>query len=74
MKAIVAVRAGGPEVLEQVDVPMPSPGRGEVLVRVAASGVNFMDVGMRMGGRAGITFPRIRAARHRVRLGPSVKA
>jgi len=59
MKAIVAVRPGGPEVLELVDVPTPSPGAGEVLVRVAASGVNFMDVGMRLGGRAGITFPRI---------------
>ena len=59
MKAIVAVRAGGPEVLEQVDVPVPSPAAGQVLVRVAASGVNFMDVGMRMGGRAGIAFPRI---------------
>ncbi len=59
MKAIVAARAGGPEVLEHVDVPVPSPAAGQVLVRVAASGVNFMDVGMRMGGRAGITFPRI---------------
>lgn len=59
MKAIVAVRAGGPDVLELAEVPLPAPGPGQVLVRVAASGVNFMDVGMRMGGRAGIVFPRI---------------
>jgi NADPH2:quinone reductase len=59
MKAIRATQAGGPEVLELVDVPTPTPGPGEVLVRVAAAGVNFMDTGVRTGRRPGVTFPVI---------------
>jgi NADPH2:quinone reductase len=57
MKAIQVAQAGGAEAMQLVDVPTPSPGAGEVLVRVAASGVNFMDVGIRGGRRAGLTFP-----------------
>lgn len=49
MKAIRVSRAGGPEVLELVDVPRPSPGPGEALVRLAAAGVNFIDVYLRSG-------------------------
>ena len=59
MNAIRVAQAGGPEVLELVDLPVPSPGSGEVLVRVAACGVNFMDVGMRAGRYPGMTFPLI---------------
>lgn len=44
MKAIQVERAGGPEVLRPVDVPLPEPGPGEVRVRLAAIGVNFADV------------------------------
>src|SRR5580658_9134178 len=40
MKAIVVHQYGGPEVLKYEDYPDPVPGRGEVLVRVAAAGVN----------------------------------
>lgn len=40
---------GGPEVLEVREVPVPDPAPGEVLVRVAAAGVNFMDVYHRRG-------------------------
>lgn len=47
MKAIQIDRFGGPEVLELVDVPMPVPGPGEVLVAVRAAGVNFADALMR---------------------------
>ncbi|HZV52486.1 MAG TPA: zinc-binding dehydrogenase [Candidatus Dormibacteraeota bacterium] len=43
MRAIVAARAGGPEVLELREVPDPEPGEGEVLVRVRSAGVNFAD-------------------------------
>lgn len=49
MKAIVYNRLGGAEVLEYVERPAPSAGRGEVLVRVNVAGVNFMDVGVRQG-------------------------
>jgi len=43
MKAILATRIGGPEVLELQDVPDPQPKPGEVMVRVDAVGVNFAD-------------------------------
>lgn len=43
MKAIQIKEFGGPEVLEQAQLPDPEPGDGEVLVRIARSGVNFAD-------------------------------
>ncbi|HLL53822.1 MAG TPA: NAD(P)-dependent alcohol dehydrogenase [Myxococcaceae bacterium] len=43
MRAVVAKRRGGPEVLELAEVPRPSPKPGEVLVRVHAAGVNASD-------------------------------
>ncbi|PZG02886.1 NADPH:quinone reductase [Micromonospora deserti] len=43
MKAIVYERTGDPSVLQLVDRPEPEPGPGEVLVRVAVSGVNPTD-------------------------------
>ena len=43
MRAILAAEAGGPEVLQYTDVPEPSAGPGEVVVKVAAAGVNFID-------------------------------
>jgi NADPH2:quinone reductase len=49
MKAIVMTQPGGMEVLRLVDQPEPVPGPGEVLVEVAAAGVNFMDIGVRRG-------------------------
>jgi NADPH2:quinone reductase len=49
MLAIQAVRAGGPEVLEAVDLPVPSPGPGQVLVRHQAVGLNFIDTYQRSG-------------------------
>lgn len=47
MKAIQISRFGGPEVLETVDAPRPTPGPGQLLVRVRAAGVNFADTLMR---------------------------
>jgi NADPH:quinone reductase len=41
--------AGGPEVLEFTDVPSPVPGDGELLVRVGAAGVNYIDTYQRSG-------------------------
>lgn len=49
MKAIVMHRPGGVEVLEYVERADPAPGPGQVLVEVAAAGVNFMDLGVRQG-------------------------
>lgn len=49
MRQVIVTRPGGPEVLDVVDVDPPSPGSGELLVDVAASGVNFIDVYRRSG-------------------------
>lgn len=42
-------KTGGPEILEFVEVPTPEPGPGQVLVRIEASGVNFIDTYLREG-------------------------
>ena len=49
MLAIDPAEAGGPEVLQPVRRPVPRPGAGEVLIRVAAAGVNRPDVLQRRG-------------------------
>ena len=56
MRAIVYRRNGGPEVLEVVERPDPTPGAGEVLVRVARSGVNPTDWKTRSGTTAILAF------------------
>ncbi len=49
MQAIEIAGPGGPEVLRLTERPVPRPGPGEVLIRVAAAGVNRPDVLQRMG-------------------------
>ena len=49
MRAIEIAEPGGPEMLRPCTREVPSPGAGEVLVRVAAAGVNFPDVAQRRG-------------------------
>jgi len=49
MKAVVMNGIGDISMLEHVERPTPSPKAGEVLVEVAAAGVNFMDIGVRQG-------------------------
>ncbi|MBB5773354.1 quinone oxidoreductase family protein [Nonomuraea jabiensis] len=49
MHAIIVSAPGGPEVLEYAERPDPVPGEGEIVVDVAASGVNFIDIYHRSG-------------------------
>jgi NADPH2:quinone reductase len=49
MKSILVKEPGGPEKMELVEVPTPSPGPKQALVRIAASGVNFIDIYFRIG-------------------------
>ena len=49
MKAIQVKQGGGPEVLELVDTPVPESKANEALVKIAATGVNFVDVYYREG-------------------------
>jgi NADPH2:quinone reductase len=62
MRAVVFERNGGPEVLEHTEVPDPQPGPGEVLVAVAAAGVNYMDVYEREGRGYGSAPPAVPGA------------
>jgi NADPH:quinone reductase len=52
MKAVRLHEAGGPEVLRYEDVPDPVAGPGQVLINIAAVGVNYMDIGRRRGAAA----------------------
>ncbi|HSG46954.1 MAG TPA: NAD(P)H-quinone oxidoreductase [Longimicrobiales bacterium] len=49
MRAVIMMGRGEPDVLVTADVPAPVPGRGEILVKVAASGVNRADLLQRRG-------------------------
>jgi NADPH2:quinone reductase len=49
MKAIQIHQTGGPEVLKPVELPIPQPGPGQVLIRVEAVGVNFIEIYFRTG-------------------------
>lgn len=49
MRAIQIQATGGPEVLRLVDLPIPVPGPGEVLIRTEAIGVNFIEIYFRKG-------------------------
>jgi NADPH:quinone reductase-like Zn-dependent oxidoreductase len=58
VKAIRIHEDGGPEVLRYEEVPDPSPGEGEVLVRLRAASVNHIDLWLRQG-RPSVPKPRI---------------
>ena len=79
MKAIVVHRYGGPEVLKFEEYPDPVPGQGDVLVRVAAAGVNPIDCKRRAGLTKDfypLTFPGligIDLAGTVVKIGPGVE-
>ena len=49
MNAIQIQAIGGPEVLQMAELPIPAPGPGQVLIRVEAIGVNFIEIYFRKG-------------------------
>jgi NADPH2:quinone reductase len=49
MTAVEITTPGGPDVLKAKSMPVPTPGSGQILVKVAAAGVNRPDVAQRMG-------------------------
>jgi NADPH2:quinone reductase len=49
VKAVYIEQPGGPEALQFGDRPVPEPGVGEVLVKIAAAGVNYTDISQRSG-------------------------
>ena len=59
MMAAVIHEAGGPEVLKIESRPIPTPKRGEVLIRVKAFGLNRSELFTRQGHSPSVIFPRI---------------
>src|SRR6516225_18876 len=59
MKAAVMYEPGGPEVLQIERWPIPTPGEGQVLIRVMAFGLNRSEMFTRQGHSPGVRFPRI---------------
>ena len=76
MTAIEISEPGGPEVLRPARRPVPSPGEGEILIRVAAAGVNRADCLQRQGGYApppgASDIPGLECAGTVAALGPEV--
>jgi putative PIG3 family NAD(P)H quinone oxidoreductase len=77
MSAVEIREFGGPEVLSLVERPVPAPGPGEVLIDVAAAGVNRPDVFQRRGGYApppgASDLPGLEVAGTIVACGPEVR-
>jgi NADPH2:quinone reductase len=61
MRAVVIEQLGGPEVMKFIEQPDPQPQPGQIVVQVAAAGVNFMDIYQRqgVGGYKPASFPVI---------------
>ena len=76
MRAVVITQPGGPEVLRLEEVPDPVPGPGEVLVGVAAAGLNRADVMQRQGHYppppGSPPYPGMECSGRIIELGPEV--
>jgi len=78
MQAIRAHQLGSPDVLQLEEIPTPQPKAGELLIKVAAAGVNYADIGMRRGAFGGPHFaslpytPGLEVAGAIAALGPGV--
>ncbi len=74
MKAILITKKGGPEVLEMHQLPAPVPAEGEVLIRVAAAGLNRSDIYSRSsasyGGKTDLDIPGLEVSGHIEACGP----
>jgi NADPH2:quinone reductase len=53
MRAVRIARFGGPEVQQLAEVPVPAPGEGQLLIRLAVAGINYSDISWRTGKRGG---------------------
>ena len=76
MHAAALDKGGGPEVLSIHDVPVPTPGAGEVLIAVHAAGIGVWEAGFRQHPPAGARFPLVLGgdgAGKIVALGPDVQ-
>jgi len=76
MKAIQVSRTGGPEVLELIELPVPQAKGNEAVMKIRASGINFIDIYFREGRyKAVVPFvPGQEAAGEVVAIGPDVTA
>ena len=77
MRAVEIAEPGGPDVLRLVERPIPEPGPGEVLIRIAAAGVNRPDVFQRPAVHAAagrLRSARTRSIRHDRRAGEGCHA
>jgi putative PIG3 family NAD(P)H quinone oxidoreductase len=76
MRAVVITHPGGPEVLRLEEVPDPEPGPGEVLVQVAAAGLNRADILQRQGHYppppGSPPYPGMECSGRIIELGPEV--
>lgn len=76
MKAIEITAPGGPEVLQVTERPMPEPGAGEILIKVAYAGVNRPDALQRSGAyqppKGASDLPGLEASGEVVAVGPGV--
>ena len=59
MKAVVLDAPGPPEALQIRDLPIPTPRPGQVLIKIAAFGLNRSELHTRLGLAHGVTFPRV---------------
>jgi NADPH2:quinone reductase len=59
MRAVVLDAPGPPDALHIRDIPVPTPRSGEVLIKVAAFGLNRSELHTRLGLAVGVTFPRV---------------
>jgi NADPH2:quinone reductase len=57
MKAIRIHNYGGPEVMRYEETPEPVPGKGEAVVKIAAAGLNFIDIYFRTGSSKAAQLP-----------------
>src|SRR5690242_15687912 len=77
MKAIRIAETGGPEVMHLEEIETPTPQEGQVLIKVAAAGVNYADIAQRQGTYLTRTRPPltlgVEVAGEVAALGPGVK-